>query len=274
MKKHLLTLLALLGFSFSLFAQQIDQCEVAAVYQDTSAGVYPLPYDADLNPDGGITDTACLNEYFQFVFTIVVGDTITIGGTSIPIDSIVLDPNAIQNLPEGISYSCNPSSCSFGAGAEGCVVIYGKATNASDIGGHDLIITGKLYSPFTPMGAPLQFPNPDLAPGSYTLYVQEQGSPNCSIWTDVNEPLSQIESFRNLPNPFSGTTTLEVITKEAGEYEFALYSLMGERLMQRTLPLVQGMNQWQFDAADLPAGLYIYTLSDGHSRVSGRMVVE
>ncbi len=274
MKKYLLSLLVLTGFFLSLSAQQIDECEVAPIYQDTSAGVYPLPFDADLNPDGGITDTACLNEYFQFVFTVVVGDTISIGGTSIPIDSVVLDADAISNLPEGMSYTCNPGSCSFAAGDAGCVVIYGKATNASDVGAHDLVISGKLYSPFTPTGAPLQFPNPDLAPGSYTLYVQEQGSPNCSIWVDVNEPVSQIESFRNLPNPFNGTTTLEIITKEAGAYNFTLYSLLGEPLQTRTLQLTEGLNQWTFDAGQLPDGMYIYTLSDGHTQVSGRMVLE
>ena len=275
MKKILFTLLTLIIFSWGLQAQQIDQCTVDPVFQDTLPGVYPFPYDADLNPDGGITDTACLNEFFQFVFTLVVSDTITISGTQIPIDSIVLNTEgAISNLPQGIDYTCNPPTCSFAKNTQGCVVVYGKATDASDIGDHELSISGFLFSPFTPQGAPLQFPNPDLAPGSYTLSVAEQGSPSCTIWTDVNEPLSQIESFRNLPNPFSGTTTLEIITKEAGEYTFTLSDLMGRQVATRKLSLVQGLNHWTFDATDLKPGMYIYTLSDGHSRVSRRMIVE
>ncbi len=275
MKKILFILLALSALSWTLQAQQIDQCTVDPVFQDTLPGVYPFPYEPDLNPNGGITDTACLNEFFQFVFTLVINDTIQLDGTSVPIDSIVFNTEgAISNLPQGMDYTCNPPTCSFPKDTQGCVVIYGKATNSSDLGDHELVISGFLFSPFTPQGAPLQFPNPNLAAGTYILSVVEQGSPNCVIWTDVNEPLSQIESFRNLPNPFSGTTTLEILAKKAGEYIFTLTDLMGRQVATRKLSLVQGLNHWTFDATGLAPGMYIYTLSDGHSRVSRRMILE
>ncbi len=275
MKKLLLLLLTFSSLTLTLRAQQIDQCTVDAVYQDTLPGVYPLPYEPDLNPTGGITDTACLNEDFQFVFTLVVNDTITISGASIPIDSITLDTEgAISNLPQGMDYACNPPSCSFVKNSQGCVVIYGKATNPADVGNHELEISGFLFSPFTPQGAPLQFPNPDLAAGTYTLTVMEQGSPSCSIWVDVNEPISQIESFRNLPNPFSGNTTFEIITKQAGEFTLTINDPMGRQISTRSLSLIQGLNHYTFDATGIAPGIYLYTLSDGQTHVSGRMVIQ
>lgn len=41
-------------------------CTPDPAYADSSAGVYPKPYDLATNPGGGITQCAVIGEYFQF----------------------------------------------------------------------------------------------------------------------------------------------------------------------------------------------------------------
>ncbi|MFQ5448097.1 MAG: hypothetical protein ACE5FF_14330, partial [Saprospiraceae bacterium] len=108
MKRLSLTFLAL---SFFALASAQD-CQPDEIYADSSNGVYPLPYDSIISPNGGINECAVIGQPYEFTFTVVVGDTFTFGAFSFPLDSISV--TSVQGLPEGLNYACNPAtSCSF-----------------------------------------------------------------------------------------------------------------------------------------------------------------
>ncbi|MBR9922837.1 MAG: T9SS type A sorting domain-containing protein [Bacteroidetes bacterium] len=272
--KKLLLLICGLMLSAAAIAQ-IDFCEADESYQDSIAGVYPLPYDEMENPEGGIPDSACLNKAYQFTFTAVVNDTLLLGGTPIVIDSLVLaTEGAVTGLPSGISYACNPPDCVFDANSIGCVVLYGTPDDAADLGDNELVINAKVYGPFFPLGFDLTFPNPQLFPGNYSLYVHEEDYSNCFEYVSgVVEADLSIHEIRNLPNPFSDQTTIEVTTNEADQYLFEVTNLMGARIHTETVRLEEGINQIQFDGSQLSNGIYLYSFRNEKGMATRKMII-
>jgi hypothetical protein len=268
MKKALLTSLVILSTLIAGQAQ-FGTCIPDPSYQDSMAGVYPLPYDALTNPTGGITDSACLNKDYQFVFTAVVGDSLNFGGFIYILDSLKID--SLVGLPEGFDYNCNNPTCTFYQNELGCAVIYGKATNPADIGSHNLTIFAKIFTGGLPIS--LSFPNPLLAPGNFFLWVLPEDSPNCYVYTSAFEVASEFESIRNVPNPFTGITTIEVDSREAGSYQLRVADMLGRVVHTQTVQINQGLNQVAFDGSQLPDGLYLYTFSNGRSQVTQKMQI-
>ncbi|MCB9284118.1 MAG: T9SS type A sorting domain-containing protein [Lewinellaceae bacterium] len=268
MKKLLLSSLVVFGALVSSFAQ-FGTCVPDEVYADSALGVYPAPFDMTLNPFGGITDSACFNKNYQFVFTAVVGDTIKFGGVPYVLDSIRI--TGVTGLPAGFDYNCNNSTCTFKQNELGCAVIFGKATNAADIGQHELFISATVYTG----GLPLQltFPNPLIAPGHFYLYILDENSTNCVVYASLFEVASQFESVRNMPNPFSGTTTIEVESREAGPYQFQVSDMLGRVVYSRSVQIAEGINQIDFDGSQLPDGIYLYSFFNGVSQVTNKMQI-
>lgn len=85
----------------------------------TSSGIYP---DSATNFIGG-----CVGQpYEQIIQNVVPADTIVpIGGLPFPATIVSIDLNTVSGLPPGITYNCNPTSCSFLGGQTGCAVISG-----------------------------------------------------------------------------------------------------------------------------------------------------
>ena len=270
--KQLLLFCALFLLAGSVSAQ-IDFCEPDLTLLDSiDAGVVPLPYHPDSSPEGGITDSACLNKNLQFVFNAIVGDTFTTQFGAFPLDSLVISTTtAISGLPTGFSYKCNPPSCVFPKESVSCIVIYGKATNVNDIGPHNLGISGTLWSGGFPI--PLTFPDPNLIPGEYVLYVHPEDYPNCSVFTSAKEAIRSFEGIRTLPNPFSGQTTIEVVATEAGDFTLAVTDLLGRTVHSQQVRIEEGTNRILFDGSQLADGVYLYTFYNQTGRLSQRMVV-
>jgi hypothetical protein len=90
------------------------------------------------------------------------------------------------------------------------------------------------------------------------------------------EPLNpeQSELFQNYPNPFNPSTEIRYVTSHSGKVSLTLYNLLGQRvavLVDRSLPA--GEHQYRFDASNLPAGVYFYTLRIGTFSETKRMVL-
>lgn len=230
--------------------------------------VVPPPF-TEAEPDGGIYDTACINQPFEFTVTINPPEDFN-GAT---IASLNLNPNgAISNLPTGISYTCNPPNCVFVADTVGCVLLSGTPTNVNQIGAHDLVISGLIV--FTSGSVfPISFPNVLIAPGNYFLHVKAEGSDNC--WEPVSgtNDLENFVSMTSRPNPFSDWTTIEINSDLSGRYQFAVHDILGRSMHEESIQLTEGRNLIDFDGSNLSEGIYVYSISDGKNVLSKRMIV-
>ena len=87
------------------------------------------------------------------------------------------------------------------------------------------------------------------------------GSARTAEDASINE-----KTLSNTPNPFSGTTNIELVAIEAGETSVKVYDQTGQ--LVQTLSegyLIAGTHQFTFDASNLKAGLYLvkYTTNSG-----------
>ncbi len=171
-------------------------CNPDSTYRDSTVGVYPKP----ITPDGtskGINIPACINKPYTFDFTVIVPDTVRIQGILLNLVSAKLETSgAIANLPQGISYSCNPPNCVYPAKTFGCLRLQGTPTSANTPGDFKPIISLSIVTPFGPFAVTY----PGTFPGEYILKLYDE---NCLIATKDLSSLS--ENF--YPNPAEGWVT-------------------------------------------------------------------
>jgi len=220
MKFIYIFLFAIMAFCGNVFGQA---CTPDGTLSDTLLGVFPMPFHATLNPNGGITDSACVGHEYNFVFTSIIGDSFRLGSTVLPLDSMWLDKKtALSGLPKGLSYACNPPNCVFKKNTKGCVILTGKPEAGTE-GKHLMKISGKLYANSSTFGLPLTFPDATIAPGEYAVIVAQSNEGPCQkLSVNRGVPGNEVHVF---PNPTSNFIQIETQLSA----QIHIYSAMGER---------------------------------------------
>ncbi|MBP8726579.1 MAG: T9SS type A sorting domain-containing protein [Saprospiraceae bacterium] len=195
--KHIYFTALFAGMTLLLQAQA---CLPDSTLVDSSAGVYPKPI-TESNPNGGINKKACINKPYEFTFTVVVPDTVEIPilPAPIPLEKVAIDTaGAISNLPEGLSYRCNPPNCVFNKNQIGCLLLNGTPTDVNAPGEYKPIIKLKLtVNVGISFDYTTEYPG-SAFPGEYILTLiseQDCASANLSSFDDTNYWY---------PNPISG----------------------------------------------------------------------
>ena len=78
----------------------------------------------------------------------------------------------------------------------------------------------------------------------------------------------------NFPNPFNSRTAIKLDLKDEENIKIEIYNALGEKittLIDETLEAGQYKLYW--DAANYPSGTYIYQLTAGNTKISGKMVL-
>lgn len=272
--KQILTLALILFASMTINAQ----CMPDQTYADSTGFVFPPPFSDD-RPDGGIPDTACINQYYEFVLTLKIPETLVFNGIQANLEYLEVETTgAVSNLPAGMSYACNPPTCKFTPADEmACIIVSGTATDPADIGVHELSIAAQVKVDILAIPVSANFPdNTGLiagADGTYALTVKEEGT--CApLATSTNDLTNQDVLVRNAPNPFSSTTTIEVQSTVSDDFEFSVYDLLGNRIHFDNIRINEGENRFDFDGSQLDNGMYLYTISKGTATFTSKMVIQ
>jgi hypothetical protein len=247
-----------------------QNCNPDMSYADSTAGVYPEPYEPAINPNGGITECAVIGQPFEFTLTIVVNDTLTYSGLSFPLDSVTV--NTVTGLPAGINYICEPPNCHFTSNTIGCAKLFGIATGANAPGGYDLTIGGAAFVNGSVFPLPIVFPDANLAPGKYTIQINANASDPCGV--NSTNDLSKHLSIQTVPNPAAGIAQIKINSQITGQFQFQLIDLLGNRITQRQINMIAGENNIEFDASLLPNGLYLAQLRNEIGQVAQKIVVQ
>jgi hypothetical protein len=270
--KQLYIIFAILLATTSFVSAQMGQpCKPDESLKD-SLGVFPLPFDSLLNPQGGVKEIACLGKPYETVFTVAIGGALNFSGTQITIDSIRLaTTGAVKGLPAGLTYQCSTPNCTFRKGTLGCFVIKGTTSETNIPGGYPLTIQGTVFSGVIPID--LTFPNELIAIGTYSIRVASASDDAC-VTSSLNEVSAQILSTRLAPNPVAEFGILNINAQQAGRYQFSVFDLFGRAMSTEIVFLQAGENQINLDANKLPNGMYIFSLNNGNTQVSQRFVVK
>ena len=260
--KKTLPMLCALFCAVSIFAQA-PMCKRDSVILNAGldSTLWPLPYKPTA-PYYNYND-ACINHPYNQSVTIHVpaqfsGQQIT--------NVTVATSGAISDLPAGITYACDPPNCVFNANTLGCIVLYGTPTTANMAPDtFDLGIKATLN-----IGFPLQITFPGtIAPDSHVFIALK--SEECLVGNyDLG---NQFTLLKNVPNPFSSQTVITAESLVAGDFQFEVFDLLGQRVHLQQLRLEVGRNEFTFDAGNLTNGAYFYTLSNREGKAVRRMVI-
>lgn len=255
-----------LAFVLITFGQLSAQtCVRDSSVLDSMELVSPQPYSP---ADPTIyTLPACINEPYAQSVTFNVPPMITFNGVELPLSKITVAPTgAVAGLPAGLGYSCDPPNCEFLANTLGCMLISGTPTPNNAPQDYELTITVTAYSLVT---IPIEFPGTIAAGNKY--YITVRGTGECTSGT--SDLSGQIAGVKNAPNPFGQQTEMIVESLVAGDFNFEVFNVIGKRVNQQTVQLIQGTNQFTFDAGNLPNGTYFYTLGNREGNVSNTFVI-
>jgi len=277
MKKLLLAIFTLV-FAVS-FNVQAQNCEPDSDLANEGAGVYPLP-DPIGSPTSSL-NSGCIGLDYEQLFTAVVPDTLetVFNGTDVVAELISVTVNDIVGLPDGITYACEPEDCAFLQESIGCVLFSGTPTESGVF--RPIVqttVAGSINGIETTIL--INFPAQEgddfeIFMGEYKITVFEEGSGEAVCIVDnVNDALEGVLGVQqNVPNPFSRMTNITIDSKASGEFDFKVYSVIGELVHSEVLTLSVGENIFEFDATDLNSGMYFYAVGQENDAVTKRMVI-
>jgi Secretion system C-terminal sorting domain len=267
-QKLRLVCVLLLGTFFTANAQTARCVRDSSILKKPDTELLaPAPY----TPESPVfnLNVACISTAYSQSVTVRVPESFTTSGITLPLtNASIATTGAVTNLPKGLSYVCDPPNCVFLAKTLGCILISGTPTAENAPGTFDLGINAKVQTALAPID--ITFPG-TLAPGSH-YYLILRSLANCTSGT--NNLSDRVASVRNMPNPFTGRTTIEVEAITGGDYVFSVFDLLGRTIEQRQLRLDTGNNRFDFEASKLPRGAYRYAISNAEGVVTRMMIVE
>lgn len=281
MKKVIFTLVSLCMLTAGAYAQYCghtgspsgpSQCTPSGTL--TKPGLSPASYDSLPPVNNGEVSTTVI-QFKNF-------DTITFGGQVLTIQSLRLD--SIGNLPAGLCWATNKANNTWQNQEDGCIKVNG--TTCSAPGQHKLkiIVTAnvgveiatdadaanlKYYvrvknssDAETPIDSTQTSANPFIAYGPAAV---------CSVGIkDVN---SNINTLSVVPNPFNNKAVVSFYADKAGVMTERLTNMIGSEVVRRNIQVTTGLNTTMIERNELPAGVYFYSISDGKSVATKRVVI-
>jgi hypothetical protein len=86
---------------------------------------------------------------------------------------------------------------------------------------------------------------------------------------------SNISSVSAYPNPFKGTTTIEVSLDKASDISLSVSNMVGQKVYESDKGSVSaGTHTYTFDGSKLQSGIYFYTIKSGNNTVTNKMIIE
>jgi len=112
---------------------------------------------------------------------------------------------------------------------------------------------------------------------SYRLkQVDFNGNYEYSDVVTVKASLAKTELYQNSPNPFNPSTKISFSLAETGKVNVSIYNIIGQKvadLVNQTME--SGVHSVDFNASNLPSGLYIYRLdTPNYSKTMKMMLIK
>lgn len=269
MQKILTILFTSMFLSFGVFAQQ-PACIPGQISQDTSI-ILPEPFNSsDLT--GGI-DSTCVGLFYEQVFTALVPESFPFGGQNFSVDSLALDlEGAIDGLPNGLDYACNPPNCVFLPDSAGCFVISGTTDASVTPGDFEIDINLNAFNSLLPMSIGISYPD-DLGDDDLAYIINVSGSDTCGISTATSVLKQNLLSTIS-PNPTSDFAELKIDADQAFDLQLTIMDLLGRVHTQRKVTIDAGQNTIPLQLQNMVQGIYFVNLTNGKEFISHKMVIE
>ncbi|MGZ3900685.1 MAG: T9SS type A sorting domain-containing protein [Bacteroidia bacterium] len=216
--------------------------------------------------------------YGQNITVKVPKDTVS-GGVTICFNRVELStPTGFTNfnLPPGLNLLAGTTvtnssgTYKYPGNANSCSVISGTPTTA---GTYTLQFQVQPY--LTPAFSSCPS-NPNVTGGSALVgptiltYYKIVIAPAVGIKEEVS---SKSLNLTNIPNPFSGKTTIKFNVKDESAAKISVYNLLGEKIFDDKIKTTYGENSYELNGSDWNNGIYLLTIQYKNHTETRRMVI-
>ena len=253
MKKTLLTLTFTI---VTIFASA--QCIPDPQY--VGGGIYP-------DTITGVADAYVGQSYNQLITIITPTDTdvvVPVFG-AITATFVSVELTNVLGLPPNFTYYCDPPSCSFPGGTIKCAELYSTVDpTISDIGVYPIT-----FEAIAHLTAPLVGSvDCTYVEGGYVLEIVDNTT---SVIHQFNNQTFELKS--PFPNPVTNQAEIKFITGKSDDIMFRIYNLLGKQVYFREIRSTKGINSIDINTTDLPDGIYLYSINNGVTVLTKRMIV-
>jgi len=92
--------------------------------------------------------------------------------------------------------------------------------------------------------------------------------------SDINPPTNQSLAAKNYPNPFNPTTTIEINLGQKSMMTLDIYNVLGQKIANLySGPLETGIHLFEWQAENLPSGIYYYSVQSQAEGQVGKMIL-
>lgn len=205
------------------------------------------------------------------VIQIAIPTQYAAGPLTVTVDSFYI--TSITGLPLGLTYACNPASCSFPGGTNACIAIMGTTTDTAK--SYTLTFLGKACGATFGQHACLDFAQvPANYRPSYSVEVRAQGGACTHLVSGINTFNSELNSVMNVfPNPSTGTFELKLNAGSRVNGEIAVIDVTGKKVFAQPLDVV-GMYSTTIDLSAYSKGLYTVQLRTAEGFASKNISIE
>ena len=220
-------------------------------------------------------------------------DTLTFSGQALTMDSLTV--LQITNLPSGLCWATNKVTNTFGNQENGCIKVTGTTCAAPGQYKLDILVIA-----YTSIGFPLTtsadaaglhyyvrvncdsnspvfaVDTTQTAADSIILYsAAPYNQPACHACSNGIAPVDQsIQSLSVYPNPFNSQAEITFNSAQAGMMTEKITSVLGSVVYSNQLDVKIGANTHTINRNTLASGVYFFTISDGSSTFTKRVVIE
>ncbi len=106
-----------------------------------------------------------------------------------------------------------------------------------------------------------------------TLSDSSQITFNFNPPTSLYEQLSSFSSFELFPNPVNEKGTININSEITSEGKLFIYNALGTMMNERSILLTKGKNKLDFNAENLPSGIYFMSFKFGVSEITRKFMV-
>jgi hypothetical protein len=275
MKKIYFVVTLLIAAAFSSKAQSVPTCSLDPVFvASTKLGIWP---DSATNFISGTVGVP----YVQNITVKVPKDTIA-ASIKICFNRFVLsNPTGTVNygLPPGLNFGSSTPvvangtvngspSLKFPGNANNCASIYGTPTTA---GTYTLHLKVDAYGTPT-FGACSNSPN---VTGGSNVSTQQLNYYVITInaATGLKEIGKNAFNLENVPNPFTGNTTIRFFMVESGQATLEVHNMLGKKVFSTGIHVEPGTNEYPFKGDNLSEGMYFYTIRYKNFSETKRMIL-
>lgn len=239
-------------FLLPIYSLVHSQCVPDAQYSDSTWGIWP---DTAENFTSGNSGT-----YYEQIVNF-----------KLPTDAGALDPNyngytldsvslaSVDGIPPGISFTCNTSNCTWLGGQQGCATISGIPTTNGTYP-INLLIKGCVSLFGIAICDTAVFSN-------YVIQIGPVGIENLELTNN------SLKLKNAIPNPSNQSTNIQFTTLKSEKVLFGITNLLGELILNKNVSSKIGLNSIQVNTSHLSNGIYLYSISNGETRSTKRLIV-